>query len=216
MKKKIVSSMMTLLLVLSLSLSAFATGNLDLKVFHGEDDITVFPESHGNIAISVNSMGKDTKGTTVVDGSIVHFLPMVIASQKYDLFCITVDYFSRDKANIDEIDFQIDKTLYKFGKVQKHNKWDNELNCYNETMMFPIDRNSINFMEDFEAHKNDSIKVTLVDRNHSTTFELTDDIKNGWLHLYNLYEKAGGTNRDNLDMVWLYSNSNTYSMQTIS
>lgn len=95
------------------------------------------------------------------------------------------------------------------------NAWDNELNCYNETMMFPIDRNSINFMEDFETHRDDSIAVALVNGEQYIEFELTDDVKNGWLHLYDLYKKAGGTNKDNLDMVWLYS-SGTYNAQTVS
>lgn len=157
MKKRFVSCMITMVLAISIAVSAFATENLNLKVFHGEDDITVFPSTDGDVTISVDSMGKSTKGTIVVNNTIVHFLPMVIASQKYDLFCVTVVFFSLDKANINEIYFKIGNNLYQFGKIQMQNAWDNELNCYNETMMFPIDRNSINFMEDFETHRDDSM-----------------------------------------------------------
>ena len=215
MKKRFVSCMITMVLAISIAVSAFATENLNLKVFHGEDDITVFPSTDGDVTISVDSMGKSTKGTIVVNNTIVHFLPMVIASQKYDLFCVTVVFFSLDKANINEIYFKIGNNLYQFGKIQMQNAWDNELNCYNETMMFPIDRNSINFMEDFETLRDDSIAVALVNGEQYIEFELTDDVKNGWLHLYDLYKKAGGTNKDNLDMVWLYS-SGTYNAQTVS
>lgn len=213
MKKEFIAYTVTILLGLSVALSAFATDNLDLKVFHGEDDITVFQSSDDTIGITVDSMTDGAKGSLVINNSVVHFLPMVIAAPKYDVFCVTVDYFSSDKAHIDEIDFQIGDNVHKFGKVQKKNAWDRTLNCYNETMMFPIDRNSINFMEDFEMHSDDAITVTLVNRNQSITFELTDDIKNGCLHLYDLYKQAGGTNKDNLDMVWLYSDSNTYSVK---
>ncbi len=216
MKKRYISCVVTLALVVSIAVSAFATENLNLKVFHGEDDITVFPSTDGDVTISVDSMGKSTKGTIVINNTVVHFLPMVIASQKYDMFCMTVDFFSRDKANIDEIDFKVGNNLYRFGKVQMKNAWDNELKCYNETMMFPIDRNSINFMEDFETHRDDSIAVSLVNGEQHIEFELTDDVKNGWLHLYDLYKEAGGTNKDNLDMVWLYNDVNTYNVQTVS
>lgn len=107
MKKRFVSCMITMVLAISIAVSAFATENLNLKVFHGEDDITVFPSTDGDVTISVDSMGKSTKGTIVVNNTIVHFLPMVIASQKYDLFCVTVVFFSLDKANINEIYFKI-------------------------------------------------------------------------------------------------------------
>lgn len=93
MKKRFVSCMITMVLAISIAVSAFATENLNLKVFHGEDDITVFPSTDGDVTISVDSMGKSTKGTIVVNNTIVHFLPMVIASQKYDLFCVTVVFF---------------------------------------------------------------------------------------------------------------------------
>lgn len=93
MKKRYISCVVTLALVVSIAVSAFATENLNLKVFHGEDDITVFPSTDGDVTISVDSMGKSTKGTIVINNTVVHFLPMVIASQKYDMFCMTVDFF---------------------------------------------------------------------------------------------------------------------------
>lgn len=216
MKKRYISYVVTLVLVVSIAVSAFATENLNLKVFHGEDDITVFPSTDEDVTISVDSMGQSSKGLIAANNTVTQFIPMVVASQKYDMFCMTLEFFSLDKANINEIYFKIGNTLYQFGKIQMKNTWNNESRCYNETMMFPIDRNSINFMEDFETHRDDSIVVSLVNGEQYIEFELTDDVKNGWLHLYDLYKEAGGTNKDNLDMVWLYNDVTTYNVQTIS
>lgn len=75
MKKRFVSCMITMVLAISIAVSAFATENLNLKVFHGEDDITVFPSTDGDVTISVDSMGKVQKAQSWLT------IPLFIFSQ---------------------------------------------------------------------------------------------------------------------------------------
>lgn len=217
MKKRLIACLMTALLFISASIGAYATDSFNLRVFHGEDDITVSsPTSDGDIIILVDSLGKHGNGTFGINEGAITFIPMVIASQKYDLFCVTIEYCSLEEASIDEIDFLIGDNFYRFGKVEEKNRWDSELKCYDETMMFLLDRNSIEFMEDLEVHNQESIVTNFINKNQNITFELPDDVKSGLTHLYGLYKSAGGTNQNNLDMVWLSSGSKTYKKQVIS
>ena len=200
MKKRISALAIVWILIVSISLASYASPRLNMNVFENAEDITV----------KYDDM---SKATTISSTSLLKGEGDIRLDYDYDYVSIYPRIIAITSA--DEIYFKIGNNLYQFGKIQMQNAWDNELNCYNETMMFPIDRNSINFMEDFETHRDDSIAVALVNGEQYIEFELTDDVKNGWLHLYDLYKKAGGTNKDNLDMVWLYS-SGTYNAQTVS
>lgn len=94
MKKKFISLLSIMLFIFSISLSAFASSNFNLRVFHGTDNISVLPPANnGDITIFVDSMTREQNGGIITDKGYVHFLPMIVVAQNYDLYFIAIDFF---------------------------------------------------------------------------------------------------------------------------
>lgn len=218
MKKKFISLLSIMLFIFSIPLSAFASSNFNLRVFHGTDNISVLPPANnGDITIFVDSMTREQNGGIITDKGYVHFLPMIVVAQNYDLYFIAIDFLSLSESNISEVFFKVGDNLHEISLFNYSNKFDEELQGYDQTVMLVIDRNTINFIEDLSTHRNEPIDVYLVDSNQIITFTMTDDVKNGTLLLYDLYKQAGGTSKNNLDMVWLYnSHAPTYHVEPVN
>lgn len=213
MKKKIVALSVVLFFVFSISLSAFAGSDFDLKVFHGEDDITVLPENNGQIVIAVDSMKE--RAMVTMDGC-TYLCPFIVTTDVLDYYCFAIDFYSISKADINNIEFKIADKSYQFGKVKTNNAYNSTYGLYDETMGFAIDRYSVDFMEAFEAHQSEDIVLEMHDGENLISLTIPDDIKDAIIHLYKLYKLAGGTRQANLDNIWVYNNANTYKSTNLA
>lgn len=223
MKKKIIALSLSLVMLMSMALLAFATPNFDLSVFSGEDDTTMIDlDDDGGVMICINSIAQnhdvnDDEINMKADSAIVRLEPMVTSSKKYDLYLVSATIYSLSRYNITSIEFQIDDGIYTFsGMKNSTKKYQNDL--YEESIHFVIDKHSVEFLEALRNHPDDEVKCKISNKANtkSISISLSDTMKEKLVYLYELYESAGGTNPDNLNRVYLNSGINVYKFSYCS
>lgn len=218
MKKRLISFVLAVTIMVSVSLPAFAVKKFDTSVFSGRDDICV---SYDDMTATTSVYPRaDILGETYInlDSGMIFIDPGIeitaISNVPLNVFFFGFRYFGYDWADLNEIIIKIGDNRYSFSNcfTSQSVEYDS-LAC--ESITFPLKTEALPFMQDFVEHQNDEIKVRLKGDTQSFDFVLTDDMKNCFILMFNLFTSGGGTDKANMqsisevDQVVVRKNSST-------
>lgn len=215
MKKRLVALLLTAAVLCAGMLSAYAAKGFDCTVMENGADIIVTKDEIGGIEhFQVKGLMENNKIET--DFGVVTFNAMASTNSALDLYALHFQYYADDWAFIKEIIFKVGNKRYIISDINADRKIRTSSRNYiiQETSAIAInDAESIKFMEDLIAHREESIMVRLDGTERNIDFELPKEMKDGMIHLYNLYVQAGGTRTGN----WLDPGTgSTMRVETIS
>ena len=123
-----------------------------------------------------------------------------ISNVPLNVFFFGFRYFGYDWADLNEIIIKIGDNRYSFSNcfTSQSVEYDS-LAC--ESITFPLKTEALPFMQDFVEHQNDEIKVRLKGDTQSFDFVLTDDMKNCFILMFNLFTSGGGTDKANMQSI---------------
>lgn len=197
MKKRFVVFCLAMFMACISVLPAYAAKGFDNSVLENGQDIVVYKDDMSGIeTFRVKGMMENKKiedspfGTVTVEA-------MVSSNSEMEIYNILFSYYADNWAFIDEIVFKIGQKRYVFSNLYFDRKILRDATI-KETLSLTIDdEKSIQFMEDLMAHRDEAITVRLDGTAHNIDFELPKEVKDGMIHLYNLYVQAGGTRKEN-------------------
>lgn len=202
MKKRIVSLLLTLALALVCAAPALAAQGFDVNVMRNAVDIyEMGDDMEGEVSFTIKSL-VDNDGLILKcsDGSYQMFLPIVIAVDEGEDYCLAITNMGDSYRYINEVIIKVGDTRYTFTDLdvdRSHSLGE----PYIETAKIILDSRTLTVIEDMVKNPDAEVKVRVKGRNASIDFTLSDEIKDGMVHLYNLFAQAGGLRQSNMERI---------------
>lgn len=200
MKKRIISFALSLIMLLGCGVLAFATSSFDRSVMRHGADIMVITEDdmEGEGSYAVKSIKDNALDTFSFDGGELEFYPMVYSDDSIDCYSLGFTYYGSSPIYINDIVFKIGDHRYVFTDVNSYSCQHSSSGLYKEREILIMDSYSMTMLSDIAEHRDETIKVRVKGKKQNLDFEPSDEMKNGMIHLYNLYVQAGGLSKSNL------------------
>lgn len=207
MKKKILSLPLVIFLATTVSISAFAATGFNKEVFSGRqeikstyDDMTgiekfYMPEMEEMLGDGYISLGFFTPN--------VYIEPVVAVTDEFTSYYWDIVYnYQNTSFNyqyMDEMTVKIGENRYTFkGLYNQRSDYGDGYQYHKEFLTVFFDADSVCVMEDIINHRDEEIKVRLSGKNARVDFVLPEEMKNNFIHMYNLYAAGGGNEKNNL------------------
>lgn len=199
--KRIIAAVIAMVLVATVSLSAFAAKGFNMSVFDTAQDVIVdVDDMTGKATIVTESLLGSDGEISVGYGETVAVYGGIVATEDSELCAIIIQYYANNWAFIDSAIVKVGNKRYKFTDLS-----NNKDVCSDATIRESVDitvmSDVIPFMQDLITHRNEEIKVRLCGSEKDVDFILTDKIKDSLINLYNLYVAAGGTRKSNMKIM---------------
>ena len=205
MKKRLLSFIAAILVIIANCEQVFATNEFDLSAFEGNDDIVIERDDMtGESSIYLDSL-QGEKGYIVSSNGdwVVRIIPNVNSLDLIDAYFILGWYVGYSWKYIDEMIVKVGNKSYFFSDldVERSVTADDTNIFYVESFSVVLDGNSIPFMQDLIEYRDEEIRVRLVGSEGDAEFVLPVAVKDGIIGLYDRFVLAGGTRDENLK--WL-------------
>ena len=199
--KKFITSLIVMVIAVSFSLSAFATTGFNKAVFNDGKDITVKSDSMtGETTVYTTSLlqGNGTISTGWNEKVVVYGAASIV--DEFDINTLIMSYYADDWAFIDEVIVKVGNTRYTFTDFDPSRKILSD-GSIRESVDITVKSATIPFMQDLIKNRDKEVRVRLCGSRKNIEFVLTDDIKNSWINLYNLFVAGGGTAKSNMNVI---------------
>lgn len=207
MKKRLLSIAAALILIISVSLAAYAADGFNKAVFDNAPDVfAVKDDMTGSLTVASESLLGE-KGIAIPEsgGGYVVVYSGVSISDTMNGNSILFKYYADDWAFIDSIIVKIGNRRYKFDEIPVDRDVLRDASI-EEVAFIDLTTNVIPFMTYLIEHRDETVKVRLQGSNRDIDFILTDDMKNGIINIYNLYVAGGGTSKASMKKIDLARN----------
>ncbi len=201
MKKKLVSLVLVVALLVSIPLSAFASVNFNSSILNGRDDIIVSTDDMVGITyIHPATVADGTMLVRPAPSTAILVYPDIGLSDSGDFFTLQFSYHGYEWAFFDSIIIKVGDNRYIFSDCSTSSSVDSDGTVF-ESISFTVKNEILPFMKDFVTNKDSEIKVRLHGASSSFDFTLTDDMKDSIRYLYALYIAGGGLSQPNFDLI---------------
>lgn len=201
MKKKLVSLVLVVALLVSIPLSAFASVNFNSSILNGRNDIIVSTDDMVGITyIRPATVADGTMLVRPAPSTAILVFPSIGLTDPGDFFTLQFSYHSYEWAFFDSIIIKIGDNRYIFSDCSTSASVDSDGTVF-ENISFTAKNEILPFMNDFATNKDSEIKVRLHGASSSFDFTLTDDMKDSIRYLYALYIAGGGLSQPNFDLM---------------
>lgn len=207
MKKRLLSIAAALMLIVSVSLAAYAADGFNKAVFDNAPDVfAVKDDMTGSLTVASESLLGE-KGIAIPEsgGGYVVVYSGVSISDTMNGNSILFKYYADDWAFIDSIIVKIGNRRYKFDGIPVDRDVLRDASI-EEVAFIDLTTNVIPFMTYLIEHRDETVKVRLQGSDRDIDFILTDDMKNGIINIYNLYVAGGGTSKASMKKIDLARN----------
>lgn len=207
MKKRIIAVLLVVALMLTLPMSAFAAKGFDVSVFEQGQDITVEADDmEGTAIITSTSLFEDGNEILLDDGSYIWVWAAAENTPDIDFGMFAFTYVAKKYLNVEKVIIKVGDNRYFFEGMDCDKKRING-SSKREMISFFWDSATIPFMEDLIEHRDEEIKVRLCGKKEDVDFVLTKEIKDSFIHFYNLFVMAGGTRPEAISIINLASDT---------
>ncbi len=201
LKKKLVSLALAAALLASVPVSALASPAFNSQVLDGYNDIIINNDDITGVTyIQPSAILGYTLMTRPTAHTAVAVEPYITLTDPADFFDIKFHLHGYDRANLNMIAIKIGDNRYIFSNCTYRFSLYDDGTSY-ESIILPIKKETLPFMNDFVTHKNDEIKVRLIGSFSQYDFVLSDAMKNAICELYNLYISAGALSQPNFNLI---------------
>lgn len=193
--KKLASIILPVIFIACVSLTAMATGNIDMSVFNDTKNFKVETDSiEGSTFVDVAN-AYSFRVNTGSFSETLFFRPSLVRTAQGNLyFRLVGEYTATDWAFLDTLVLRINNTTYTFSDVDSKRDVLNNGNYY-EGLVAVLSDNSIKCLEAIKQHRYEPIKARFRGSEKNVDFELPQKIKDALVELYDLYCAAGGLNQ---------------------
>lgn len=201
MKRHVVVTLLMAVVLLVNCLPVYAAAGFDGSVLKNAPDITTSTYEETGTAYTISSLKGESFFSPDKD-FLLQFEVGVLQDDVAEGYVLSVSYGSYTYAlNVQEIKVDIGDKVYIFSKpISRMSVIGTEGQAIvKETTTIIIAENSLPFMQELIAHRDEVIKVSLIGvADQNIDFELPKSVKDSAIHMYNLYVQAGGTRAENL------------------
>ena len=204
MKKKVLSIVLTVLIMALIPISVFAADGFDLSVFDNSDVSKKYDDMTGNTMIELASASDN-----IYVGMLDHvcFMPTVYVSDSSEYYNWEIWYSYLGNVqyqNINSVLIKIGDNRYTFdGIYNSRMDWGKNNDFHREILNVIFDGNSIPMMEDLISHRDEEIKMRFTGSNGQFDLTLSSTTVDRFIQMYELYKTAGGTREKNLEVTKL-------------
>lgn len=217
MKKRVTVLFLTAVLAFMCALPAFASSGFNLSVIqNGKDVCTISEDKSKDVyTYSIDSFFKNEANFHICSDDVyVALCPFAYGYSKYGGIGFGVVYFYRESAYpgelyINALSVKVGNKSYNFSELpstelpQASETYDQRLKGFKGRIAYiALDSGSMAMMEDFIAHRSDTIKASVkADNSSRWSFTLGKTEIDSDIHLYNLFNLAGGLTKANLSFL---------------
>ena len=199
MKKRLISFVLAVTIIVSTSLPAFATKKFDMSVFDGKDYVGVVTDDMTGWTFAFPRFGTIEEGGTYIvsdDDSRLSASSSLYLNDTYDFYYLDFNRTGSFASGFNSVIVKIGDNRYNFSNGQTDSTVSEGIVL--ESFSLPMKKELVPFMNDLAEHINDEIKVRFVGIYKDYDFALTYDMKLKILVMYDLYVAGNGTLNKNL------------------
>lgn len=202
MKKRLISFVLAVTIIVSTSLPAFATKKFDMSVFDGREDVWMHSdEMAGETNVfSLNMGGDGDVNVYFDDGSSVGASATLFLTDSFDYYYLSFSRLGFDYMGLYKVIVKIGENRYTLLNFSETG-FIAENGTFFESVTVPMKKELIPLMNDLVEHQDEEIKVRLVGAYENYDFSLTDKMKRELLGMYELYISGNGTRNKNLQKI---------------
>lgn len=202
MKKRLTALVVAIILVVTASLSVYASDGFNKAVFENAPDVfAIKDDMTGDLTVASESLlGERGLAIPESGGGRVVVYSGVSISDTLNMNSLLFKYYANDWAFINSVIIKVGSRRYKFDGIEvDRDVQRNATIC--ETAFISLTSDVIPFMTYLIEHRDETVKVRLQGKNRDIDFVLTDDMKNGIINIYNLYVAGGGTSKASMKKI---------------
>lgn len=195
--KRCISVFLALIITMCVSVTAMATGNINMSVFDSSKTFNVKTDSlEGKTVVGVSDV-YDFRVDTEGFGDKLYLYPSLIRVPEGLLyFRLVGEYISNGWAFIDELVIKVNNTSYTFTDINTKSNVLSGGDIFEGTTIILSSDDSMAFLEALKQHRYEPIKGRFKGSRKNVDFEIPQKIKDGIIEAYDLYCAAGGLNQN--------------------
>ena len=195
------SAFVALILIMCVSLTTIAAGNIDMSVFDSTKTFRVKTDDlEGTATVSITNI-YDFRVDTERFGDRLYLYPSLMRTSNGMLyFRLVGEYVASDWAFIDDLVIKINNVTYTFTDVSAQRNILSGGDIAEAAVVIFSSSDSMKFLEALRQHRYEPIKGRFKGSDKDIDFEIPQEVKDAIVEAYDLYCAAGGLNQTLLDV----------------